>query len=327
VTATCYPPIQIDHVLDDPDSIRRRIEANGPYAPVQRYFADDAEYRSAAGAESRQQTVFIAPVFRGDWAYEQPLIDDVDDLLQHHEFIDASRKLFDSELVRPFSLYSNLTWQLPFPQGPGHIDVPEFRGINRTDHPIWLLTTMNYSQLFEAERVPIATAVAWFYRGSDGGFTYWPDGPDRPPKIHEGDIFNTAVVGDNDRMYHRVRPVGARDKGLLSGMTLDTRLEHQGGDDWIIAEGNQRRAELGYDDLRISVSWKAQVFRDEREREIYDEHLDDLSINEVFDRFYADLDARDIPFTRSASPTDDPELVDLLARTYVQEPTIFEARV
>ena len=68
-------------------------------------------------------------------------------------------------------------------------------------------------------------------------------------------IHNTAVMGDNDRMYHRVRPVGNRDKGFLMGMTLDTRLEHQGGEDWIIIDGDERRAELSYNDLRISVSW------------------------------------------------------------------------
>jgi hypothetical protein len=319
---TSLPPIFIDRVLDDPELFRELIEQHSPYWPVQRYFANDAEYRANSGSGRK---MIIAPNFRGDWAYDSPLVDGVECLLEHAEFTQAAAKMFDTPLVRPQIVYTNLTWQLPFDQGGGHTDVPAFRGVERTDYPIWILNAMGHSRLFEPERVQIATAVAWFYRGSDGGFTYWPDGPDRPPKVHEGNIFNTAVVGDNDRMYHRVRPVGARDKGFLMGMTLDTRLEHNGGDSWIIADGNERRAELGYDDLRISVSWKAQVFSDERKREIYDEHLDDLCINDVFDRFYADLDARDIPFTRSASPIDDPELVDLLARTYVQEPTIFEA--
>jgi hypothetical protein len=321
---TSLPPIFIDRVLEDPEIFRALIEQHSPYWPVQRYFANDAEYRANSGSGRK---MIIAPNFRGDWAYDSPLVDGVECLLEHSGFAEAASKMFDTPLVRPQIVYTNLTWQLPFDQGGGHTDVPAFRGVERTDYPIWILNAMGHSRLFEPERVQIATAVAWFYRGSDGGFTYWPDGPDRPPKIHEGDIFNTAVVGDNDRMYHRVRPVGARDKGFLMGMTLDTRLEHSGGDAWFIAEGNERRSELCYGDLRISVSWKAQVFRDEREREVYDEHLDDLCINEVFDRFYADLDARGIPFTRSTSPIDDPELVDLLARTYVQEPTIFEARV
>ena len=93
---------------------------------------------------------------------------------------------------------------------------------------------MGHSRLFEKERVEIATAVAWFYRGKDGGFTYWPDGPDRPPRVHEGDLFNTAIMGDNDRMYHRVRPVGARAR------------RHARGHDARVAARARRRRRLGH---------------------------------------------------------------------------------
>ncbi|MGE4605816.1 MAG: hypothetical protein AAEJ52_03635 [Myxococcota bacterium] len=322
-SSTSLPPIFIDCVLDDPGIFRDLIERHSPYWPVQRYFANDAEYRASSGGG---QEMIIAPNFRGDWAYDTPLVDGADSLLEHAGFANAAAQMFDTSLVRPQIVYTNLPWQLPFDQGGGHTDIPAFRGVERTHYPIWILNAMGHSRLFEPERVQIATAVAWFYRGTDGGFTYWPDGPDRPPKIHEGDIFNTAVVGDNDRMYHRVRPVGARDKGFLMGMTLDTRLEHRGGDDWIVSDADERRAELCYDDLRISVSWKAQVFRDEHERKLYDEHLDDIGIDEVFERFYDDLDARGVPFKRSNEPLDDPEIIDLLAQTYVREPTVFESR-
>jgi len=325
VTAICHPPVQIDRVLDDPGSIRRRVEANGPYAPVQRYFADDAEYRATAGAESREKAVFIAPVFRGDWAYETPLIDDVDDLLHHQEFSDAARGIFGSDCVRPFSVYCNLTWQIPFPQGPGHLDVAEYRGINRTDHPIWLLTVMNHSRLFEAERVPIATSVAWFYEGSDGGLDYWPDGHDAPPRTHEGNIFNTAIVGDNDRMFHRVRPTGAAEKGLISGLTPDARLVHCGGEAWAIEDRGETRAEFDYRELRISLSWKARIFRDERDEKRFLERTEDISIDEVWRRFDVDLERRGIDHERPENPERDPAWIELLTATYVCEPTASHA--
>ena len=57
----------------------------------------------------------------------------------------------------------------------------------------------------------------------------------------------------------------------------------------------------------------------------YDEHTDDLDIDQVFDRFYADLDARGEVFSRADAPLEDPELVDLLSRVYVHEPTVFES--
>ncbi|MFT5444572.1 MAG: hypothetical protein ACI8W3_003629 [Myxococcota bacterium] len=320
MVATCFPPIKIDSVFENPACVRALVEANGPYAPVQRYFTDDEEYKATAGAESRDKPVFIAPVFRGDWAYEEPLIEGVDDLLNHAGFTDAAKSIFGSDFVRPFTLYSNLTWQLPFAQGPGHIDVPEFRGINRTDRPIWLLQTMNHSGLFEAERVPIATTVAWFYKGEDGGFDYWPTGVANPSQAHEGNIFNTAIVGDNDRMFHRVRPTGSTEKGLVAGLTPDAQLVHKGGDDWAIEDGGERRAEFPYDALRISVSWKARVFADTKDEQRFNDHSEDINIDEVWRRFYADLDRRGIAYTETEHPQRDPALIETLSSTYVEEP-------
>jgi hypothetical protein len=173
--------------------------------------------------------------------------------------------------------------------------------------------------------VEIATAVAWFYRGRDGGFSYWPDGPDRPPHVHEGEIFNTAIVGDNDRMYHRVRPVGRRRDGMLGGMTLDSRLEHDGGDAWAIRQGGDTRATMAFSALRISVSWKAYVYRDTDQRQRHREEIGGLDLDQVVDRFDADLSARGIAFTPPADPLHDEAFVTLLTRAYVHEPTVFEA--
>lgn len=323
---TCHPPVFFDRVLDDPALIRRLLEQDAPYAPVQRYFSNAAEARSSSSPDDKDAPMIIAPNFRGDWAYEKPLVDGVEPLFQHEGFISAASAMFGGAQVEPLAVYSNITWQLPFDQGGGHTDVPEFRGISRSDYPVWMLSMMGHSRLFEEERVEIATAVAWFYTGSDGGFTYWPDGPDQRPSVHEGDIFNTAVLGDNDRMYHRVRPVGRREDGLPRGMTLDTRLEHRGGDDWAMVEGGETLATMPFEALRVSVSWKARVFADEAAAQRYADHSDDLTIDEVFDRFYADLEQRGVAHRRSDAPVHDPELIETLSGVYTQAPTVFEDR-
>jgi hypothetical protein len=139
--------------------VKRLIEQHSPYLPVQRYFTNDAEYRASSG---QGEAMIIAPNFRGDWAYDEPQAEGAEIFLDHAGFIEAAGRMFDSEWVRPQSVYTNLTWQLPFDQGRGHTDVPAFRGIERTDHPIWILNMMGQSRLFESERVQIATAVAWF---------------------------------------------------------------------------------------------------------------------------------------------------------------------
>ena len=313
------PPIFINHVLDDPDAFRRLIERHAPYLPVQRYFGGNAEYRSSSG---QGNAMVIAPNFRGDWAYDKPLVEGAELFLDHEGLREAAGKLFGTRHVRPQIVYTNLTWQLPFSQGGGHTDVPAFRGFDRTRYPIWILSVMGHSRLFEEERINIATAVAWFYKGEDGGFEYWPDGPDGPSRVHEGDVFNTAVMGDNDRMFHRVRPVGKVEDGLLAGMTLASQLEHAGGEAWRIVQDGETKASFPYERIRISVSWKAQVFRDEAERRMVDEQTDDISFDAVLSRFYEDLEERGASFERPDDPLRDPAFVDLLSQQYVREPVV-----
>lgn len=321
MSASCRPPIPLAPALDEPERVRELLEATAPHYPVQRYFASGAEMRAQSGPAQ----MIIAPNFRADWATEESRVEGVDFFLGNARFAAAAARLFESEIVEPWGVYSNVTWQLPFDQGGGHTDVPAFVGVDRLEHPTWLLSVMGHSRLFEQERVEIATAVAWFYRGADGGFTYWPDGPDRPPRVHEGELFNTAILGDNDRMYHRVRPVGRRRDGMLGGMTLDARLEHDGGDAWAIRQDGATRATMPFDALRISVSWKAYVYRDAAQRRRHRERIGGLDLDQVVDRFGSDLRARGIDFTPPADPLHDEAFVRLLTRTYVHEPTVFEA--
>lgn len=315
----CLSPVLLHDVLEEPAEFRDLIERHAPYLPVQRYFAGNAEYRSSSG---QGEKMMIAPNFRGDWAYEKPLVDGASIFFDHPRFVEAARQMFDALVVRPLAVYTNLTWQLPFHQGAGHTDVPAFRGIDRKQYPIWFLQVMGHSGLFEEERINIATAVAWFYRGTDGGLEYWPAGPNAPSKIHEGAIFNTAILGDNDRMYHRVCPVGSRRDGLQSGMTLDSALEHVAGDTWQITEAGQALATFPYEKLRISVSWKAEVFADAEACQRVDDHRADLTLEAVLARFEADFAARGVPFCRPADPLRDEDFISLLSEAYIEAPTL-----
>jgi len=316
----CRQPIPIAAVLDEPERIRSLLEQTAPHWPVQRYFRTAAEMRSQSGGGD----AIIAPNFRGDWATLEMRAPGVDFLLENARLIAAAAALFGRARVRPWGVYSNITWQLPFDQGGGHTDVPAFVGIDRTRTPTWLLNAMGHSGLFEKERIDIATAVSWFYRGTDGGFSYWPDGPDRPPCVHEGAIFNTGIMGDNDRMYHRVRPVGRRDQGFPTGLTLDTRLEHDGGDRWAIRERGETLAEMPFDTLRISVSWKAYVYRDAEQQQRHEAGSNGLDLDQVVDRFLDDLAARGTPAARPDDPHHDEDFVDHLTRAYVRMPTVFD---
>lgn len=319
----------IRNVFDDEDAVLGLVERHAPYGVTQRYFGSNAELEVGArstrdyGGDASGQNMFIVPLFRGEWAYDDECADGVAPVLQHPPFVDGAKRVFDAEIVRPFSVYVNLTHQLPMPQGDGHVDCPEFRGVNRSNTPMWLLAVMGMSGLFEPERVAIATAVSWFYRGEDGGFLYWPGGPSDDPKTHDVDINNSAIVGDNDRMFHLAMPVGKTDEWIM-GMTLDSTLRNTGRGRWSIVEAGETLRSFTADDLRVSLSWKARVFENAREERRYLEQTDDIGIEDVWDRLFADLETRRT--ARPAADLQDPETVRVLGDAYVLQPGYREAR-
>jgi len=311
------PPILLSAAVDDPSVVEALLVQHGPYWPVQRYVSNDAEYAALSGGP-KGVTMPVTTVFRGNWAQPGQVLAGVEPLLHNERFVGAARRLFDAELVRPTTVYVNLTHQMPFPQGAGHVDVPAFRGFDRSTYPITFLTLMGLSGLFEEERVKVATAVSWFYRRSDGGFEYWPEGPDASPVVHEGDIWNTGVVADNDFMWHRARPVGRPQDGLLR-ITLDSELVFRDGA-WLIVQGSQEMRRFSREELRVSLSWKAIVFADEADRRRHDEHTSDLGVSEVLRRFERDLTRRGRRVAIPDDPFQDPEFIELLHDAYVRAP-------
>jgi hypothetical protein len=312
-------PVVLDRVVDDREQVKALIDAHQPYWPVQRYFANSAEYAALSGSNEPTQMI-VAPVFRGNWATDGEPLEGVAPLLDSPRFTEAARKLFGAEIIRPTTVYVNLTWQLPFPQGAGHTDVPAFRGFDRTTYPIAFLTIMGLSGLFEDVRVKVATGVSWFYLGSDGGFEYWPEGPDAPSLLHEGSIDNTAIVADNDFMWHRVRPTGKPEDGMVT-MTKDAELVRRDADQWAIVDQGVDLAGFGFDRVRISLSWKAIAFSDAADRKRHDEHLDDIDLDGVLRRFTDDFAGRGEQLVVPSDPVSDAEFVRTLREAYVRYPS------
>jgi len=113
-----------------------------------------------------------------------------------------------------------------------------------------MVNAMQASGLFDRWRVRVGH--------DDGGYSYWPDGAGGevvtidPPS-------NTAVVGDNDVMFHRVEAVGAPG-GDVSLVPIDSHLRYdRSTDQWEIAKGDRTFGRFASEAIRVSVSWKAQV--------------------------------------------------------------------
>jgi hypothetical protein len=322
ISAVPCAPVTVTGVLDDPELAWQLCEANGPYAHVLmlREFAASLDaYREAARAGSPDAVgvlvddeLMTMPIYRGDWVSSREVhIAGVEHVLHNERLLEAAAQVFDAEIVRPLIVYSNLT--APMPQNRKHTDVPTFRGVERSEYPAWVVSAMAASGLFERWRVKVATAVAWYYDGPNGGFSYWPEGAGAPAVTIEPPS-NTAVVGDNDFMFHRVEAVG---DGRFALVPIDSLLSFDGGARrWQITKEHRDFGEFDRDDIRISISWKAECFHDAEDARAFDEHLDDITFDQVLDIWRVDCDARGIALPDSTDPLADPAFEAAVAAAY-----------
>ena len=87
---------------------------------------------SDAGKHSRKdRPMFIAPWFRGNWAYDEPLVQGVEVFLGHDALRDAAQTMFEGGIIVPQIVYVNLNPPIARVD-PGHVDIPAFRGVDRT---------------------------------------------------------------------------------------------------------------------------------------------------------------------------------------------------
>ncbi|MGI9602123.1 MAG: hypothetical protein ACR2QE_09575 [Acidimicrobiales bacterium] len=308
------PPIRLEPAYPDPAAVTALIGRHAPYWPIQRYFGGGAEQRAAGSGAADNE--FIVPWFRGDWVLDGDVQAAGAELVMHNPvFLDAAARQFDAEVVRPTNVYINLNPPVPF-GGPPHIDVPAFRGITRNDYPIWLLHRMGASGLFEAERIEIATCVSWFYAGPGGEFEYWPTATDEPSATETSPYDNVAVMGDNDRMFHRVGAVGHKDD-FQGSVTLDSELRWDGeASTWTVVDGDDVLHTYPAEQVRVSISWKADVFADAAAAQVVDEHADDLALETVVDRLLADLRARGVEVADPSDPLTDEAFIDACTDAY-----------
>jgi len=251
--------------------------------------------------------------FRETYAYgTKPAIEGIEPFLHHEGFIEAARRLYDRPVVEPAIVFANLL--VPDQELAIHTDVPEFRGVNRTRHPQWLIVAMRHSGLFEQWRMPIATGVAWFHDCAGGEFAFYPEGPDGPPRAHPV-RYNTALLLDTDSVFHGVDPV-AVPAGPVAPLEPGMQLRSLGDGVWGVFAGERAVARYPWRDLRFSISWKAYCFADTAERDAWSQHGDDLTVDDVVERLVDDLRARG----RLDARPPDPELVEIIIDEYIHFP-------
>ena len=250
-TAGLVTPIKIDGVFDDPDVIRRLVERTAPYRTMASYLPASAVRGSPATAGDG-----VPPHFRATWAAGgRPLVDRAEVILHNPRLLRAASQLFDAEVI-PNTVAVNVT--APMPAGNIHVDVPSFRGADRDRYPMQLLQAMAASGLFEDWRVAEAGAVWWNYQGPGGAYDYWPDGLDGPMRSEHPPFINSALVADNNRMYHRIGRTGDP-AAAAPALSAAAQISYHADGDWIISDTGTSPVRCHDRDIRISILWKAQV--------------------------------------------------------------------
>ncbi|MEH6405246.1 MAG: hypothetical protein V7750_17865, partial [Sneathiella sp.] len=275
-------PISLEPAFENPQGVVDLIRQGSPYKTL------------AAVHKNKGDT--SGGWFRNFWALGgKATFDGAEPYFQNEKFIEGAKQSFKAEVIRPVAMMTNLN--LPAPGAPYHLDLPFFRGAQNREVPSWMLAPMGYSGLFQEWAIPVASAITWFYQGEGGEFEYWPDGLGAPSLTEAPPYFNRSVLADNEYMYHRVGAIGPKNQQKnYENIGYDAVLELNAGDKWCVREDNKTLATFAFDQVRVSVLWKAYCFKDQAMAASYDDHSFDLTPQMIADIFCADLKSRALPF-------------------------------
>lgn len=298
------PPVLLRDVIEDGRDAVRLLERNAPYTPLGGWYRPGSD-----------QDVPDSPMwFQNDWVHADLRVEGSELFLFHERVTQAARDFYGAKVIVPHSVYVNLMAAID-KAGPAHTDNPRFQGRDRSNTPMWLLRTMLWSGLFDDYAITQATSIWWMNDVEGGGFLYWPDGPEKPPHEHASRMANTAIVGDNHGMFHQVGAVGPFDRGtLLVTQRAELAPAADGSGDWEVTDQGEVRYRAPLEQYRVSVLWKADVYRDEEERRR--QTARPLSIPEVARTFDRDLEARGADVRIDLERLEDPGLIAAVMAIY-----------
>lgn len=307
---TTVKPVRIHPAFDDREAVRALFYANERYEAAAAYLPDGSE---DAGAPLLAHNVL--PWFRATWALGgQPRSKGVAPILYNRRFIEAAQTLFNSPRIVPKIVVVNVN--TPMAAGVIHVDVPSFRGATRETLSQRLLIAMGASGLFEEWRVIEASAISWFYDGPGGAFDYWPDGPTGLMLSERSPFGNVAIIGSNDRMYHRIGRVG-EPSAVPPRISAVAEIRPGSGGHWSIYENGERRACYSPGAVRLSVLWKADVHGDDQRGA----RAGSLSPERIIEVMQGDMRRKGVAMALPTNPLTNTEWIALACRTYTRSNT------
>jgi hypothetical protein len=164
--------------------------------------------------------------------------------------------------------------------------------------------------------------ITWWYRGEEGTFTYWPDGPHAAPKKLEHPLWNKGVVVQNEMMFHRGDSVGRPDERAVEGVKCRSVMGFNPEDDaWDVLTDGERVHRYQPEQIRFLAHWNAELYADMDELKKVMDHTDDLTHQHVVDTLIADLRGRGIAVSEPNDPFHDVDWIQTLIHAYTIAPT------
>ena len=310
--------IRLQPVFDDPGRVRSLVQEAGPFTSL----ALAAQTKEEQERSGKARVPFVPPWFRRDLAtHGEVHFPGGEELLHHAGYCDAALLVYPgAQIVDPTTVYVNVMGPAAYPF-VAHLDIPVFTHASRRNCPVWLLIAMFQSGLFVEQRVRLATAVTWFFDGPGGAFHYWPGGPAGPMLTERPPFDNVAVVADNEALYHGVGPLGSGVEGAGTSLSVDATIHHESDTGrWSIRDPDPV-VEYEPSDVRITISWKAEVFATDKERAVRRELFDAaLPVDDIVARFVDDVRAGGIDPVVPDDPLHDQEWIELIQRAYPSAP-------
>ena len=245
---------------------------------------------------------------------------EIEDIFYNERFLDQVRSYWNVPYAKPTMMLFNICG--PHQSGlSAHLDATTFRGVRYENSPVWLQNVMAKSGLFTDYIIKMAQVITWWYRGENGTFTYWPDGPLEQPQHLDHPLWNRGVVVQNEVMFHRGDPVGRPDERAIPGLKHRSMFEYRrDADHWAITTDGTTIRTYQPEEIRLLVHWSSEVYADMDELRKVMDHTDDLTHERAIGMLLDDMRRRGVRVAEPSEPFHDDAFIQALIHTYTIQP-------
>lgn len=330
VLTPCAPPRIVEGVYTDEqyETLLGIVKGHGPWPTIVAHHFESADELIATVTgvvpEGHGLTLddLSGPHFRGFLAQNSvPLFPELHDIFYNEHFLGMVKDYWGAPFAKPTMMLFNICG--PHYSGPqAHLDAVTFRGVRIENTPVWFQNVMAKSGLFTEYLVKMAQVITWWYRGEEGTFTYWPDGPLGDWKRIEHPLWNKGVVVQNEMMFHRGDSVGRPDERDVQGVKARSMFAYNAADDmWDVMTDEAVVHRYAPEQIRLLVHWNAELYADYDEFKKVMDHTDDITHQIAVDRLLADMRAKGVKIAEPSDIFHDVEWIQALINTYTIAPT------